>query len=160
MVEAMGRSTPCHHKKSDGIRTEKIDFVLTQICDIATPPRSDPGLLLARRGGVRGCCVAENLPDGVSDLRPGHSLWMCPINFRESAEQANASKSPVSGLYNHSELAKAGIMILRFKSIGETPWLKRRRETYFQTIVPLSSNYERHSLPDGPQASCWGRKSP
>jgi hypothetical protein len=38
MVEAMGRSTPRHQKKSVGIRTEKIDFVLTQICDIATHP--------------------------------------------------------------------------------------------------------------------------
>src|SRR3984893_9466166 len=129
MVKALGRSTPCHHKKSDGIRTEKIDFVLTQICALAAPPRRDPGSLLARHGWVKGCCVAKNCRTGVSDLRPGHSLWMCPINFRESADHANASKSPVSGLYNHSELAKAGIMILRFKSIGETPWLKRRRET-------------------------------
>src|SRR3984957_16163059 len=92
MVEAMGRSTPCHHKKADGIKTEKIDFVLTQICDIATPPRSDPGSLLARHGRVRVVAPRKTCRTGVSDLRPGHSLWMCPINFRESADMQTRQK--------------------------------------------------------------------
>jgi hypothetical protein len=38
MVDATGRSTACHRKKSRRIRTEKIDFVLTQICDIGLYP--------------------------------------------------------------------------------------------------------------------------
>jgi hypothetical protein len=68
MVEAMGRSTPCPHKKSHGIRTEKIDFVLTQICDITSYPvmirlQPDhakvcfPNLPLLRRKSFSGLAV-------------------------------------------------------------------------------------------------------
>jgi len=52
MVDAMDQSTPRQHKKSRRIRTEKIDFVLTQICDIRVYPvlmRVQPPLSLTFR---------------------------------------------------------------------------------------------------------------
>jgi hypothetical protein len=42
-----GGSTPPHTGKSDSIRTEKIDFVVTQICDIARQSSDDSAVVSA-----------------------------------------------------------------------------------------------------------------
>jgi hypothetical protein len=80
MVEAMGQSTPCHPKKSRCIRTEKIDFVLTQICDITACPvliRSQPGLALPlHREDISG-------------------MWLSRVRADRHCKQAN----PFIGLY-------------------------------------------------------------
>jgi hypothetical protein len=56
MVEAMRGLTPHHRKKSHGIRTEKIDFVLTQICDMGLYP------VLIRSQLDRAMVCFPNLP--------------------------------------------------------------------------------------------------
>ncbi len=103
MVEAMGRSTPCHHKKSDGIRTEKIDFVLTQICDIVGNPvvirhtcsTAWPALFAALQKtghdpASTACgCVPYPLPAGAESKRVKKSLTGVVVSLRTCQSRKN-----------------------------------------------------------------------
>ncbi|MGB6954548.1 MAG: hypothetical protein WBE54_04805, partial [Bradyrhizobium sp.] len=54
-----------HPKKSDGIRTEKIDFVVTQICDIARQSPYDSAAMAARWPSLSLVHREKNLERGL-----------------------------------------------------------------------------------------------
>ena len=74
MVEAMGGTTPRVPEKSLRIRTEKIDFVLTQICDITAYPvliRLQPGHAMADLRLPRGRAPrADTRPSPAAEGEP------------------------------------------------------------------------------------------
>src|SRR4029077_15055269 len=96
MVEAMGGLTPHHRKKSHGIRTEKIDFVLTQICDIGVYP------VLIRSQLDRAMICFPNLLLRRENLLGEHVLRSAAAAARRQAghpssqaQLAHASNRPV-----------------------------------------------------------------
>lgn len=61
-IGSMDGSIPTRPKNSDDIRTEKIDFVVTQVCDIAHQSPSDSGRSGLARDRRLGCwCTAKDL---------------------------------------------------------------------------------------------------
>jgi hypothetical protein len=139
VIWAVRRSTPGRPRKSEDITTEKIDFVVTQICDICRPSsRAIRPFLLRRVLGARAPVLGARTPDCPSrrKMAPERGLLASgraqPVHNERPKPgrgvKQNASKGPVcprQGCRMPHNLLKERCEILRFKSIWGKRFLKR-----------------------------------